>query len=70
MVWRLVLKGLFIESNFRKVKWLLFGTYHPPSQIDSYYFNNLNKALDTYSNYDTVLLVGDFNTEVSGNVMN
>ena len=24
-------EGLFIELNFRNVKWLLFGTYHPPS---------------------------------------
>ena len=35
------LEGLFIERNFKKVKWLLFGTYHQPSQSDSYYFNNL-----------------------------
>ena len=63
-------EGLFIESNFRKVKWLLLGTYRPPSQIDSYYFISLDKALDTCSNYDTVLLVEDLNTEVSGNVIN
>ena len=55
-----------VESiNFRKCKWLLCGTYHPPSQSDEYFFNNLDKALDTYSRYDKVLLVGDFNTEIS-----
>ena len=59
------IEGLFIELNFRKAKWLLFGTYHPPSQSDSYYFNNLDKALDLYSHYDKKLLVGDFNTKVS-----
>ena len=59
------IKGLFIELNFRKAKWLLFGTYHPPTQSGSYYFNNLDKALDLYSRYDKKLLVGDFNTEVS-----
>ena len=59
------IEGLFIELNFRKAKWLLFGTYHPPTQSDSYYFNNLDKALDLYSHYDKKLLVGDFNTEVS-----
>ena len=59
------IKGLFIELNFRKAKWLLFGTYHPKIQSDSYYFNNLNKALDLYSHYDKKLLVGDFNTELS-----
>ena len=59
------IEGVFIEPNFRKAKWLLFGTYHPPTQSDSYYFNNLDKALDLYSHYDKNLLVGDFNTEVS-----
>ena len=56
---------LFIELNFRKCKWLLCGTYHPPSQNDEYYFNYLDKALDSYSNYEKVLLVGDFNTEIT-----
>ena len=59
------IKGLFIELNFRKAKWILFRTFHPPTQSDSYYFNNLDKALDLYSQYDKKLLVGDFNTEVS-----
>ena len=59
------IQGLLIELNFRKAKWLLFGTYHPPTQSDSYYFNNLDKALDLYSHYDKKLLVGNFNTEVS-----
>ena len=35
------IEGLYIELNFRKRKWLLLGTYHPPSQSDQYYFNNL-----------------------------
>ena len=55
------IEGLYIELNFRKCKWLLLGTYHPPSQSDQYYFNNLDKSLDTYSNYEKNLLVGDFN---------
>ena len=32
------IEGLFVEINFRKSEWLLFGTYHPPSQNDQYYF--------------------------------
>ena len=56
---------MFVELNFRKCKWLLCGTYHPPSQSDEYFFNNLDKTLHTYSRYDKVLLVGDFNTEIS-----
>ena len=62
------MEGLFINLNFRKVQWLLFGTYHQPPQKDSYYFNNLDKALDLYSHCDKKLSVGDFNTEVSDNV--
>ena len=57
--------GLFVELNFRKCKWLLFRTYHPPSQEDIYYFDNLDKAFDTYSSYEKRLPIGDFNTETS-----
>ena len=57
------IKCLFIELNFRKCKWLLCGRHHQPSQNDEYSFNYLDKALDTYSSYEKVLVVGDFNTE-------
>ena len=46
-----------------------FEKYHPPSQKDSYYFNNLDKTFDLNSHYDKKLPVGDFNTEVSDNVL-
>ena len=42
------IKGIFVEINFRKCKWVLCGTYHPPSQSDQCYFDNINKALDVY----------------------
>ena len=58
------IEGIFVELNFRKVKWLLFGTYHPPTQNDLYYFNQLDKAIDTYNSYDKILLIGDFNAEI------
>ena len=58
------IEGLFVEINLRKTKWLLCGTYHPPSQNDKYFFDYLGKALDTYSDkYDKFLLTGDFNSE-------
>ena len=41
------------------------GTYPLPSQNDEYYFNYLDKALGTYRNYEKVLLVGSFNTEIT-----
>ena len=59
------MEGLFVELNFRKCKWLLFGTYHPPCQADIYYFDNLDRAFDTYISYEKRLLIGDFNTETS-----
>ena len=63
------IESLFIEPNFIKVKWLLFGTYYPACQNDSYYFNNLAKTIYLYIHYDRNLLVGEFNTEVSDNVL-
>ena len=59
------MEGLFVEPNFRECKWLLFRTYHPLTQADIYYFDNLDKAFDTYSCYEKRLLIGDFNTETS-----
>ena len=38
---------LFPELNFRKCKWRLCGTYHPPSQNDKYYLSYLDQAFDT-----------------------
>ena len=58
------IEGIFIEINLRKVKWLMFGTYHPPQASDSYYFENVSNALDLYTDkYDKFVLVGDFNAE-------
>ena len=37
---------LCVEINLRKSKWLLCGTYHPPSQADKYYFEHLGRLLD------------------------
>ena len=56
---------IFLELNFRKCKWPLVGTYHPPSQNDHHFFENLDKAIDVYSHYEKVLLVGDFNADIS-----
>ena len=65
------IEGIFIEINLRKSKWLLFGTYHPPSQNDNFYFNNIGRALDVYTQqYDKILLVGDFNAEEKEVILN
>ena len=68
--------GGFVELNLRQNKWLLFGSYHPPSQSDEsyhppsqsdeYFFNHLQNGLDIYKKfYDKYMLVGDFNAEDS-----
>ena len=58
------LECLFIELNIRKEKWLVVVCYHPSSQKDDYYFCNFSKVLDSLnSNFENLLLVGDFNSE-------
>ena len=58
------IEGIFIELNFRKSRWLLFGSYHRPKQSDNYYFEKITYALDFYAKYyDKFLLTGDFNIE-------
>ena len=32
------IEQIFAEVNLRKTKRLLFPTYHPPSQVDEYFF--------------------------------
>ena len=59
------IEWIFLELNFKKCKWLLVGTYHPPSQNDHDFFENLDKRIDVYSHYEKVLLVGDFDAEIS-----
>ena len=56
-------EDLFVQLNFRKPEWLLFRTHHPPAQNDQYIFNCIDKTLDTYGNYDNILLAGDVNEE-------
>lgn len=38
---------------------------NPSSQANIYCFDNLDKALGTYSSYEKPLLIGDLNTEIS-----
>ena len=60
------IESIFIELNFRRNKWLLMGTYHPPSQCTKYFYTEVGKALDCYMDtYDNILLLGDFNEKVS-----
>ena len=56
------IEGIFVELNLRKKKWLLFGSYHPPSQSDEYFFHQVKKGIDMYNKfYERFLLIEDFN---------
>ena len=63
------IEGLSVALNFTEDRWLLFRTYYSPSQSDSYFFKISEKTLNTYDNYDIVLLAGDFDTGILENVM-
>ena len=61
-----------IEINLHKKKWIMLGVYHPSSQSESEFFENLGKILDTHTmKSDNFILIGDFNAEESSdNVSN
>ena len=65
-----------IELNLRKQKWLVFNIYRPPSQSIKYFVEKISDQLDIFStNYDNVILLGDFNdtpldTEISSFMAN
>ena len=62
--------GRNIYWNLRKVKWLLFSTYHPPSESDDFYFSHVSNFLDAFSSiYDRFLLVDNLNAEDSGKTL-
>ena len=58
---------MFIELNFRKYKWLLCELFHPQSQKDRYFFDNVDNALDVYSTYEKAVLGGDFDSQIGEN---
>ena len=58
------IEGIFVELNFRKTKFLLLASYHPPNQLDKYYFQCIGNAFENYiRNYDKFILAGDFNAQ-------
>ena len=49
--------------NLRGEKWALFSIYRPPSQSQDYFFENLGKVVDHYSEkYSNFSLFGNFDT--------
>ena len=58
------IEGFFIELNLRRKKWLLCCSYNPKYSQISHHLKEIGKDLDVLtSNYDNIILMGDFNAE-------
>ena len=65
------IESLFIEINLHNTKWLLICGYNPHKEHISYFLSQISKSLDTLiSKYDNLLIIGDFNSEISEEAMN
>jgi len=54
------------ELNLRKCKWLVLSIYRNPKQNLGYFLDEITNILDFYSNeYDNLIIMGDFNEEVT-----
>ena len=66
-------EGLFIEIKLRKTKVLFFGGYRSDHKTYGLskdgFLEQLSFALDKYSNYDKILLAGDFNIDDKEEIM-
>ena len=62
---KMTTEGLFVETNLRKKRWVLFCSYNPPPKtLISENFNEIGKNLDLLlSKYDNFMLIGDLNAE-------
>ena len=59
-------EGIFLEINLRSSKWLLFGGYNFSKNNTRNFVNQVGQILDLYiSKYENLLLLGDFNSEMS-----
>ena len=61
------LKGIFYRDKFESNKWLLGCSYNPHQDKITPHLGNISTALDKLStDYENVILLGDFNVEVDG----
>ena len=62
---------LFVEILIGNFKWLFCLSYNPHKSMITYHLQEIGKGLDFYiSNYDKILLMGDFNSEMFEASMN
>ena len=58
-------EGFFVELNLKSKKWLLGCSYNPHKEKITSHLRNLSTALDKlWTNYENIILLGDFNVEV------
>ena len=63
---KMKIEGFFVELNLKRKKWLLCCSYNPKFSQILFLLNELGKNLDTLtSKYDYIILLGDFNTELT-----
>ena len=58
-----------LELNFKKSKWLLISIYRPETYKKNEFIEALSKLIDTYSDYENLIIVGDFNMEAKDAIM-
>ena len=64
------IEGIFLELNLKRSKWLVFGGYNPSKDNIANFVKELGTTLDHYMpKYDNLLLLGDFNSEITENTM-
>ena len=62
---------LFVETNLRRRKWLVCCPYNVHKDNITNYLQLIRKKLDLYSsNYESIILVGDFNSKTNDKCMN
>ena len=63
-------ENIFAEINLRSKKWLFSGPYNTNVGLIQNYTVNLSKNLDFYSSkYETFIVIGDFNAEMTNNYL-
>ena len=52
----------FCSVKSKKKELVLLGSYHTPTQSDDYFFQQVKKGIDMYSNfYERYMLIADLN---------
>ena len=61
---------IYFEINLHNNKWLLMGGYNPHKDTISQFLDDVSKKLDIHiKNYENMILLGDFNSEMYENAM-